>query len=226
VAADGDREPVNLRSPPIVILLAASMAVAGCATVTSATQGQPSDVTAARSRADRAVDVINQMNAQAGTAALLRNARAVLIVLDYVKVAFLIGEQGGEGVLAARHDDHWSDAGFYTLGGVSIGVQAGIEAGPVAYVLMTSRAVQDLENRESKTTLGADAGLTIIRFSGDTNIVSTLPGADVIVWTGTAGLFGGVAFDATHVVANRKLDEAYYHGPAPPHRDLSPSAGQ
>ncbi|MGH7119748.1 MAG: lipid-binding SYLF domain-containing protein [Acetobacteraceae bacterium] len=183
------------------------MAFAGCATV--------SDATDAHNREDRAADVINQMNSQPATAALLRNARAVLIVQDYAKAAFIIGEQGGGAVLLAQHDGHWSDPAFYDVGGVSIGLQAGAEAGPVAYVLMTSRAVQEFESRDSKTTLGADAGLTVVKYSSDTNIVSSFPTADVVVWTGTAGLFGGVALDSSHVIADQELDKAYHQGPSP-----------
>jgi lipid-binding SYLF domain-containing protein len=204
---------VIFRIPVIMVL--ASMAVTGCATVP--------DATAAHNRVDRAADVINQMNSQPATAAVLRNAKAVLIVPDYAKAAFILGEQGGGGVLLTQHDGHWSDPTFYDVGGVSIGAQAGIEAGPVAYVLMTPRAVQEFENRDSKSTLSADAGLVAIKFSTDTNmvsasrdtnIVSSFPAADVVVWTGTAGLFGGVVLDSSHVVADQELDKAYHSGPA------------
>ncbi|MGH8144067.1 MAG: lipid-binding SYLF domain-containing protein [Steroidobacteraceae bacterium] len=183
------------------------MAVAGCATVPEAAE--------AHSRAQAALAVINQMNSQPRTAAALRNAQAVLIVLDYAKAGFILGAQGGDGVLLTRHDGHWGDPAFCTLGGVSIGLQAGIETGPVAYLLMSPRAVQEFDPRKGKTHLGADAGLTVVRFSSATNMVSTLASADVIVWTGTAGLFGGVAFDSAHVVADPQLDEAYSRGPAP-----------
>jgi len=198
-----------------MVLFAASMAVAGCASVP--------DATAAHNRVNRAVGVINQMSSQPATAALLRDAKAVLVVLDYAKAAFILGEQGGSGVLLTQHDGQWSDPSFYDVGGVSIGAQAGVEAGPVVYVLMTPRAVRQFEQRHGRSTLSADAGLVAIRFSTDTNlaasaagtsIVSAFPTADVLVWTGTAGLFGGVALDSSHVVADPQLDRAYHSGPA------------
>lgn len=198
---------MNLRVPEIAVLFAAGITATGCATVSTAKQAQ--------SRASQALGIIDQMQSQTQTAALLRNASAALIVLDYAKAAFIIGEQGGGGVLLTQHEGHWSDPAFYTLGGVSIGLQVGVESGPVAYVLMTPRAVQEFQNRGNRTTLGADAGLTVVKYSSDTNVASSFPTADVVVWTGTAGLFGGVALDSSHVIADRELQDAYHHGRAP-----------
>jgi len=201
---------MKLKIPFMTMVCAASLAVAACAAAPTTRQARETDLTSAQGRVDRAVDVIDQMQSQPGTAALLRNARGVLVVPDYVQAAFIIGGRGGVGVLVAPHDGHWSDPAFFQVGGLSLGLQAGVDAGPVAYVLMTPRAVREFENRPGRFSLGADAGLTVATFSSATHIVSTLPTADVIVWTGTAGVFGGVAFDATDVVSNPRLDEAYY----------------
>lgn len=206
---------VIFASPVIILIFAASLAVTGCATVPDATE--------AHHQVDRAADVINQMNSQPATATVLRDAKAVLIVPEYAKAAFVLGEQGGEGVLLTQRAGHWSDPTFYDVGGVSIGAQAGVEVGPVAYVLMTPRAVQEFGSRDSKSTLSADAGLVAIKFSIDANmassprdrsVVSSFPTADVVLWTGTAGLFGGVALASSHVVADQALDKAYHAGPA------------
>ena len=215
---------MNIRVPLITMLCAASMAVAGCAAAPTTRQARQSDIADAQARVDKAVNVVDQMTSQPGTAALLRNARGVLIVPDYAQAAFILGGRGGIGVLVARHDGHWSDPAFFQVGGLSLGLQAGVDAGPVAYVLMTPRAVQEFESRTSKFSLGADAGLTVAKFSSGTNIVSTLPTADVIVWTGTVGLFGGVALDATEVSTNSRLDEAYYHGLISVHQILDGTA--
>ncbi len=198
---------MSLRVPSITLLLTASLALSGCATVLIVTQTRQSD---AQRRVDQAVDVIYQMKSQPATGSLLRDAKGLLIVPDYTKAAFVIGSHSGVGVLLARHDGRWSDPAFFTLGGVSFGFQAGAEVGPVAYVLMTSRAVQTFEDRNVRAGLEADAGLTVARFSGDARIASTASKADVVVWTGEAGLFGGLAFNATDVVTNSTLDEAYY----------------
>lgn len=203
---------MRIRIGLITMLCAAGLALGGCATAPTTPQARQSDIADAQSRVDKAVDVIDQMQSQPGTAALLSRAAGVLIVPEFAQAAFIAGGEGGVGVLVARHKGHWSDPAFFEVGGLSLGLQAGAAVGPVAYVLMTPRAVQAFENRTNHFSLGADAGLTVAKFSSGTNIVSTLPTADVIVWTGTEGLFGGVAFDATDVVTSSQLDEAYYHG--------------
>lgn len=200
-----------LMVPIISLLLAANVAAAGSAPATPASNDRQFDVANAQSFVTKSVQVIDQMKSDPGTAALLRKSRGVLIVPEYLQAALIVGGQGGAGVLVDRHAGRWSDPAFFTISGLSVGLQAGGDAGAVAYLLMTQRAVREFENRSSKFSLGADAGLTVARLSSSTHIVSTLPTADVIVWTGTTGLFGGVAFEATDVAANFRLDQAYYH---------------
>lgn len=198
---------MNLRVRLIMMLVAASVGVTGCATVLVVTQTRRAD---AQRRVAQAIDVIYQMQSKPGAGSLLSDAMGVLIVPDYTNVAFVVGSHSGVGVLLARHNGHWSDPAFFTIGGVSFGLQAGTEVGPVAYVLMTSRAVQEFEDQSVKARLEGDVALTVAKLSVDARIASTVPTADVIVWTGTAGVFGGLAFNATDVVTNTSLDEAYY----------------
>lgn len=204
---------MKLMAPLISLLLATSMAAAVGATATPASGARQFGVADAQSFVDRSVKVIDQMKSDRGLAALLDKSRGVLIVPQYLQAALIVGGQGGVGVLVDRHAGRWSGPAFFTISGLSVGLQAGGDAGAVAYVLMSQRAVKEFETRGSKFSLGADAGLTVARFSSSTNIVSTLPRADVIVWTGTTGLFGGVAFEATDVATNFRLDQAYYHEP-------------
>jgi SH3 domain-containing YSC84-like protein 1 len=206
---------MKLTYPCISLLLAAFCGAggAGGAAASAAPSAPQFGAAEAQGLVDKSVNVIDEMKADPRTAALLRNSRGVLIVPQYLQTALIVGGQGGVGVLVDRHAGRWSDPAFFTISGLSVGLQAGGDAGAVAYLLMTQRAVREFETRSSKFGLGADAGLTVAKFSSSTNIVSTLPTADVIVWTRTTGLFGGVAFDATDVATNFRLDQAYYHVP-------------
>lgn len=213
---------MKFKAPAGALICITMMAMVGCAAAPTSPQAQRSDTADAQGRVDRAVAVINQMKAEPSMAALLRHAKGVLIVPDYGKAAWIIGGQGGVGVLVEQHDGDWSDPAFFTVGGLSIGLQAGGEAGAVAYILMTPKAVDQFETRTNKFSLGADAGLTVVNYSGRTTIASTTnPPADVIVWTGTKGLFGGVSLGVTDVASNARLDEAYYHGLVSVRRILS-----
>jgi len=204
---------MNLKASLIGLVLAATLAAAGCASAPTTPSARHSDIADAQDRVDKAIHVVDQMKSDPAMAALLRSAKGLLVVPEYAQAAFIIGGQGGVGVLMARDHGHWSDPAFFTVGGLSVGFQAGGQVGAVAYVLMTQRAVQQFENRTNRFSLGADAGLTVVKYSSKANIVSTAaPPADVVAWTDTEGLFGGVAFDATDVMTNSRLDEAYYHG--------------
>lgn len=199
---------------PLISLLLVALCAAGVATAAPPVANtQQYGATDAQSFVEKSVHVIDQMKAERGMAALLRKSHGVLIVPEYLQAALIVGGQGGVGVLVDRHGGRWSDPAFFTINGLSVGLQAGGDAGAVAYLLMTQKAVREFETRASKFSLGADAGLTVARFSSSANIVSTQPTADVIVWTGTTGLFGGVAFEATDVASNFRLDQAYYHAP-------------
>ncbi len=59
---------------------------------------------------------------------LLREAKGVIVVPALVKVGFIIGGQGGDGVLLRRNAGVWSYPAFYSLGSPSLGLQAGIPA--------------------------------------------------------------------------------------------------
>src|ERR1700709_431203 len=60
-------------------------------------------------------------------AQLLRQARGVFIVPKLIKGGFLIGGEGGNGVLMARRHGSWSAPAFYAIGAASFGLQAGLE---------------------------------------------------------------------------------------------------
>lgn len=206
---------------PAGLAVAGALVLAACASAPTTREARQADVADAQGRVDRAVAVVDEMKQDPAMDALLRSAKGILVVPDYGKAAWIIGGQGGVGVMAEQTSPgHWSDPAFFTIGGLSIGLQAGGEAGAVAYLLMTPRALTPFETRTNKFTLGADAGLTVVNYSSDARITSTNPNADVVVWTGTKGLFGGIAFGVTDVVANSALDEAYYHGLVSPKQIL------
>src|SRR3954471_19594893 len=48
-------------------------------------------------------------------AKLLRQAKAVLIVPKLLKGGFIVGGEGGDGVLLVQHRDGWSDPAFMPL---------------------------------------------------------------------------------------------------------------
>lgn len=161
----------------------------------------------AQQRVNDATNVVEQMRQSPELTHLLEHAHGVFVIPHYGKGGFIIGGQGGSGVVLVKHHGVWSDPAFYSIGGGSIGAQAGGEGGSVAMLLMTPRAVQKFENSTSRWSLNANAGITVATYSGK---ASARTGADVIIWSNTSGLYGGLTASVTDISPNNKLDREYY----------------
>lgn len=212
---------VNQKS---IVLLAVATACVGLASAVpavasdtgtgSASMSSDSHDGAAHSALDRvsdAVNVVRQMKRNPALAAVLQGAKGVFIIPHYGRGGFIVGGQGGGGVVLVKHDGDWSSPAFYSLGGGSIGAQAGGEGGAVAMILMTSKAVRRFENSSGGWSLNGNAGLTVVNWSGKTQ--ANTGRGDVIVWTNAHGLYGGLTASLTHISPDVKMDRAYYGRP-------------
>lgn len=65
---------------------------------------------------------------------LLKRAKGVLIFPQQLPGAFIIGAKGGNGVLLTREGESnkWNGPAFYTMGGLTFGIQAGGSASEVS----------------------------------------------------------------------------------------------
>lgn len=174
----------------------------------------------AQDRVDDSTHVINQMKQDPNLAQLLGEARGVFIIPHYGKAAFIVGGQGGGGVVLARGDDKWTDPAFFNLGGGSIGYQAGASGGSIVMMLMTRRAVDQFEHSKGKWSLHAGASLTVVRYSGSAE-ATTRGRHDIIVWTDTRGLYGGLTAGVTDITPDNYLNHDYYHNDVTPQTILT-----
>lgn len=145
--------------------------------------------------------------------AMLRRARAVLIVPNLVKAGFFLGGEGGDGVMLAHNRSGWSDPAFYTLGSASFGLQIGIQAAEVVMLVMTDKALTALEQSEFK--FGAQAGLAVVTLGASAQAASStaLNSADIIVWASASGAYAGVTLEGSVVKPRDSHNEAYYGRP-------------
>lgn len=163
---------------------------------------------AAIKRIGDAVTVVTAMDREAGMPDLLAKARGVYLVPTYGRAALGIGGEGGSGVLMVRRSDgSWNNPAFFNIGGISVGIQAGVEGGPFALLLMNQKAVDNFRNRNN-FSLSADAGITVVNF---TRLAQGTVTGDVVAWSGSKGLFGNAATLAINDIRfNQRLNEAYY----------------
>lgn len=156
---------------------------------------------------NKAVQVVQQMQATPEMRALLQRSKGVFVVPDYGNAALGIGARGGAGVLLVRQGDTWSHPAFYNYGGVSIGPQAGAEAGAIAFVLNDQKALNSF-SQNNKFSLNADAGLTLVDWSKKG--AGAAGWGNITAWADTEGLFGGAALAVADVDYDEDETSAYY----------------
>lgn len=133
-------------------------------------------------------------------------AKAVLISPEIVKAGFIVGGSGGRGVLVAKDaNGKWVGPGFYTLATASIGFQAGLAASEVVTLVMTEKGLNSLLATSVK--LGADASIAAgpVGAGAKSDIV-----ADLISFSRSKGVYGGLNLDGTVVTSNNEWDKAYF----------------
>ena len=140
----------------------------------------------------------------------LSRAKGVLIVPELIKGGFIVGGEGGSGILMVRGSDgSWSNPAFYTLAAASIGLQIGGEVQEVVFTLMNDGAVNAILSNEFK--LGADASVAIgpigagLEASSTTNL-----DADIYAFSKAVGLFGGGALEGAKIFERESWNSEYY----------------
>src|SRR3984957_14153511 len=144
---------------------------------------------------------------------LLRRAKAVMVCPRIFKAGFFFGGEGGNCVLLARAGNGtWSYPAFYTIGSGSFGFQLGIEDNQLFMLIMTERGLNAV--LDSQIKLGANAGIAVATLgAGVQGSTTTAVGADIVAFSASRGLFGGVALEGSLMSADSHADQSYYGQP-------------
>jgi SH3 domain-containing YSC84-like protein 1 len=154
-------------------------------------------------------DLINQ-GASADPRRMLERARAVMICPQVFKAGFFFGGEGGDCVLLARAGNGtWSYPAFYGMGSGSFGLQIGIQDAQFVMMIMTERGLRAILDSQFK--LGAGVSLAIATIgAGIQGATTSALGADIIAFSQTRGLFGGISLEGSLMSQRSGWNRAYY----------------
>ncbi len=147
---------------------------------------------------------------------LFEKAKGVFIAPQVLKGAFVFGASGGSGVLVVRDEKtgRWNGPAFYTIGGASFGLQMGGEASEVILLIMTERGISSLLSNSVK--LGADVGFAAGPVGAGASASTANLSADILSFSRSKGLYGGLSVDGAVVAIRGDWNEAYYGRPVSP----------
>ena len=196
----------------LVLLCVAFLALASC-------RSSGEFGTEPEQMADRARVTFQGMmgdNQYPGLVDLATRAKAIIIVPNLIRAAFFFGGRGGNGVMLVRGaDGKWSPPAFYTLGGISWGLQIGGQTSELVLAIMTDRGVTAVMNRE--VTLGADAGLAVGELGKGVNASTGMDTkADMYAFARSEGLFVGVSLEGSVLAPRETWNQQLYGQDATP----------
>jgi lipid-binding SYLF domain-containing protein len=145
---------------------------------------------------------------------LSKEARALFIIPQFMRGAFIFGGAGGSGVLIARDEKtgKWGDPVFYNIGSASFGAQIGADVSEMVLVVRTKKGLEEFFTNDFK--LGANAGMATGPVGAGMSTKGI--GADIISYARQKGAFAGIAVDGAFVSVSNDSNQAYYGKPVRP----------
>lgn len=139
----------------------------------------------------------------------MTRAAGVLVFPSVLKGGFIIGAEGGRGVLSARQGGVWSYPAFYHLAGASIGLQIGGQISQVMMVIMHEQALKRI--LEHNIELGAGASVAIGPIGKEIGAGSSGQfEADIYTFASTQGLYAGMNFEGASIGEDQDRNNYYY----------------
>jgi len=139
---------------------------------------------------------------------LSKEARALFIIPQFMRGAFIFGGAGGSGVLIARDErtGKWGDPVFYNIGSARFGAQIGADVSEMVLVVRTKKGLEEFFTNDFK--LGANAGMA----TGPVGAGMAAQGitADIVSYAKQKGAFAGMAVDGAFVSISNDSNQAYY----------------
>jgi len=143
--------------------------------------------------------------------AMFGKAEGVAIFPDMIKGGFILGVNYGRGVLLVRRPDRtWSPPVMVTMGGGSLGFQAGVQSADIVLIFATPRSLNGILNGQ-KVTLGADASVALGPIGRQANAgTDARLGAEIYSYARSRGLFLGVSINGADLSVDNNANAMLY----------------
>jgi lipid-binding SYLF domain-containing protein len=167
------------------------------------------------SEASKVLTALEAIPAQCIPPALLADAQGIAIIPRVIKAGFVIGGKAGHGVVMSKNPDGtWGGPAFVEIGGVSAGLQAGVQSTDLVLVFKTRASLDRVLRGKEKVTLGVDASVAAGPL-GREAIAATDARlrAEIYSYSRSRGLFAGVSFDGAVIANDFDMNRAYRTAP-------------
>ena len=188
--------------------IAAAVATTGVLTATLAFgQLSKSDL----KRLNNATTVLSEFrNSSDIPESIWTKANCVLVIPSLKKAAFIVGGEGGSGVMSCRHSNGaWGTPVFMQLTKGSVGFQVGAQSTELVLFVMNERGAEKLLS--NKTTLGTDASVAAgpvgRTATAGTDVLLT---AEMLSYSHSKGLFAGVNLSGGALSADKDANMRAY----------------
>jgi len=193
-----------------LIGLLASLSLSGCTTLSSATPEEKAASLVAKSEQVFSEFWASNEKPLQQMRKLYPDAMGIVILPGVIKAGFVVGAEGGSGVMLARDlSGRWGYPAFYTMAAGSVGFQAGGQSSDIVLLLFSEKAVRALVKNQGK--LGADLGLTVGTVSTGVEASTTSNvGADIMAFSSGVGVFAGGSIEGAVMITRNDFNNAYY----------------
>ena len=196
-----------------IVSLAACLLVAGAAGTTAAQTQLTSGAAELQTiqLAKQTLDEFGGLQIESIPPRMFGAAEGIAIFPNMIKGGFILGVNYGKGVLMVRKPDRtWSPPVMCSMGGGSLGFQAGVQAADIVLVFATPRSLQGILSGQ-KVTLGADANVALgpIGRSAVAGTDARL-GAEIYSYARSRGLFLGVSVNGASLAVDNNANSMLY----------------
>lgn len=190
----------------------------GAMVAASAAPAMAADAAEQQQLVDKAKMTVDAFAADPSAGAAVRDlkseAKALFIVPQFLRGAFVFGGAGGSGVLIVRDEKthKWSEPAFYTIGSASFGMQIGGDVSEMIFVVRNQKGLEEFYRSDFK--LGADVTMAVGPV-GEGASVKGISG-DLVAYAKKKGVFVGFSADGSIITVSDESNQAYYGKPVRP----------